>query len=123
MEDSLSERLLKQRLCTASPRYPGIFTFANFRESLLEYHSLMRCSCNSGASNVSSSEAHDRVEWHMKEGTEFDPIAKVATVTGPARNLLLGERVALNTLARCSGIATKYILYLHAYKGLGECCG
>jgi len=49
-----------------------------------------------------------RVEWHMKEGTEFDPVAKVATVTGPARNLLLGERVALNTLARCSGIATKY---------------
>ncbi|KAF2679093.1 nicotinate-nucleotide diphosphorylase [Lentithecium fluviatile CBS 122367] len=30
-----------------------------------------------------------------------------ATVRGPVRNLLLGERVALNTLARCSGIATK----------------
>lgn len=32
---------------------------------------------------------------------------KVATVTGPTRKLLLGERVALNCLARCSGIATK----------------
>ncbi|KAJ4857048.1 hypothetical protein T069G_07945 [Trichoderma breve] len=32
---------------------------------------------------------------------------KVATVTGPARGLLLGERVALNTLARCSGVATQ----------------
>jgi nicotinate-nucleotide pyrophosphorylase (carboxylating) len=62
-----------------------------------------------------------RVEWHMKEGTEFDPIAKVATVTGPARNLLLGERVALNTLARCSGIATKYSLEFLTNKDLDGC--
>jgi nicotinate-nucleotide pyrophosphorylase len=47
------------------------------------------------------------VEWHMVEGAEFSPIAKIATVQGPARKLLLGERVALNALARCSGIATK----------------
>jgi len=43
----------------------------------------------------------------MKEGEIFEPITKVATVRGPARRLLLGERVALNLLARCSGIATK----------------
>ena len=49
-----------------------------------------------------------RVEWHFEEGKEFAPIAKVATVSGPARNILLGERIALNTLARCSGIATKW---------------
>ncbi len=47
------------------------------------------------------------VQWHVAEGVSFDPIQKCATVTGPARQLLLGERVALNTLARCSGIATK----------------
>ncbi|KAF8320849.1 nicotinate-nucleotide diphosphorylase [Clavulina sp. PMI_390] len=47
------------------------------------------------------------VEWHMKEGELFEPVKKVATVRGPARRLLLGERVALNLLARCSGIATK----------------
>jgi len=47
------------------------------------------------------------VEWHIAEGTEFEPIAKAATVKGPVRKLLLGERVALNALARCSGIATK----------------
>ncbi|KAF2000479.1 nicotinate-nucleotide diphosphorylase [Amniculicola lignicola CBS 123094] len=34
-------------------------------------------------------------------------IKHCATVRGPVRKLLLGERVALNTLARCSGIATK----------------
>lgn len=50
---------------------------------------------------------HPRVEWHYNEG-EHIPTGKiaVATVRGPARALLLGERVALNTLARCSGIAT-----------------
>jgi len=48
-----------------------------------------------------------RVEWHQEEGTIFEPIKQVATVRGKARNLLLGERVALNLLARCSGIATK----------------
>jgi nicotinate-nucleotide pyrophosphorylase (carboxylating) len=51
------------------------------------------------------------VKWHLKEGAVVDPGAAgkiaVATVTGPVRKLLLGERVALNTLARCSGVATK----------------
>ncbi|GAA5840128.1 hypothetical protein JCM9279_002285 [Rhodotorula babjevae] len=52
------------------------------------------------------------VEWHLAEGaavspTPESPKIKVATVKGPARCLLLGERVALNTMARCSGIAAK----------------
>ena len=51
------------------------------------------------------------MRWNLKEGDIVDPgpsgkIA-VATVTGPVRKLLLGERVALNTLSRCSGVATK----------------
>lgn len=51
------------------------------------------------------------VEWQVDEGAFVaesggKPIA-VATVRGPARGLLLGERVALNALARCSGIATR----------------
>ena len=48
-----------------------------------------------------------RVEWHISEGQHFTPIKHCATVRGPARKILLGERVALNTLARCSGIAKK----------------
>lgn len=55
------------------------------------------------------------VEWHADEGAEVDTSSahggggkmKVATVRGPVRGILLGERVALNTLARCSGIATR----------------
>ncbi|RYP02463.1 hypothetical protein DL764_005790 [Monosporascus ibericus] len=52
------------------------------------------------------------VEWHAVEGSYINRPkdgsgkTKVATVTGPARGLLLGERVGLNLLARCSGIAT-----------------
>lgn len=51
------------------------------------------------------------VTWHVAEGTFINTKeagkVKVATVTGPTRKLLLGERVALNTLARCSGVATR----------------
>ncbi|WVQ85342.1 nicotinate-nucleotide diphosphorylase (carboxylating) [Cryptococcus sp. DSM 104549] len=49
-----------------------------------------------------------KVEWLLPEGSVIPPNTKtkVAIVTGKARQLLLGERVALNTLARCSGIAT-----------------
>lgn len=69
-----------------------------------------------------------KVEWHANEGDAIDISAnggkmKVATVTGPARGLLLGERVALNTLARCSGIASQSkelveLLRAAGYKGL-----
>ncbi|KAF4123069.1 nicotinate-nucleotide pyrophosphorylase (carboxylating) [Geosmithia morbida] len=53
------------------------------------------------------------VEWRAAEGSEVDLMAEeggkkaLATVRGPVRGILLGERVALNTLARCSGIATR----------------
>jgi nicotinate-nucleotide pyrophosphorylase (carboxylating) len=64
------------------------------------------------------------VTWHCREGERLVvPTAageeeggkkgrgggkvRVATVRGPTRKLLLGERVALNTLARCSGVATQ----------------
>ncbi|KAG5928512.1 hypothetical protein E4U42_000495 [Claviceps africana] len=53
------------------------------------------------------------VTWHLPEATPLDVSPdgntkiKCATVTGPARGILLGERVALNTLARCSGVATR----------------
>ncbi|KAI4655901.1 hypothetical protein J4E93_000617 [Alternaria ventricosa] len=59
------------------------------------------------------------VEWHVKEGASFQPITHCATVRGPVRHLLLGERVALNTLARCSGIATKSNRLLSLLRGAG----
>lgn len=47
-----------------------------------------------------------QVSWFLPEGSKLVPVVKVAEVKGPAHHLLLGERVALNTLARCSGIAS-----------------
>jgi nicotinate-nucleotide pyrophosphorylase (carboxylating) len=49
----------------------------------------------------------NRIEWFVREGETFEPVKHIATVRGKARFLLLGERIALNLLARCSGIATK----------------
>lgn len=63
------------------------------------------------------------VTWHMAEGSEMAaqvPTA-VATVTGPARGLLLGERVALNTLARCSGVATASRRLVTRLRAAGYC--
>ena len=64
------------------------------------------------------------VEWHAKEGDEVGKGEKgtkqhVATVRGPTRCVLLGERVALNLLARCSGIATKSDSLLQLLRNAG----
>lgn len=49
------------------------------------------------------------VEWLVEEGQYLSPNGKlaVAKIRGPARNILLAERTALNLLARASGIATQ----------------
>ena len=53
------------------------------------------------------------VAWEMAEGSVVVPTPKpnpptrCAIVTGPARRVLMGERIALNVLARASGIASR----------------
>jgi nicotinate-nucleotide pyrophosphorylase (carboxylating) len=49
-----------------------------------------------------------KIEWETRarEGDRFDAGNAIASVTGPARGILTGERVALNFLQRMSGIAT-----------------
>ena len=47
-----------------------------------------------------------KVVWNANEGTFHEPIKQVAMVTGKVRQILLGERVALNIISRASGIAT-----------------
>ena len=49
------------------------------------------------------------VEWKVNEGETLEQVTVCAIVRGPMRKILLGERVALNILARCSGVATKYV--------------
>jgi nicotinate-nucleotide pyrophosphorylase (carboxylating) len=47
-----------------------------------------------------------RVEVHLPDGSRVRPGDAIATVHGPARALLTGERVALNFLGHLSGVAT-----------------
>ncbi|KAF7731931.1 hypothetical protein EC973_007762 [Apophysomyces ossiformis] len=62
-----------------------------------------------------------RVEWSANEGEWLKPNGKqeIARVYGKARNILLGERTALNIICRCSGIAltAKRIHKLQEEKG------
>lgn len=47
------------------------------------------------------------VTWeNVLEGSFNEPVRTVATVSGKVRQILLGERVALNIISRASGIAS-----------------
>ncbi|XP_012619703.1 nicotinate-nucleotide pyrophosphorylase [carboxylating] isoform X2 [Microcebus murinus] len=60
-----------------------------------------------------------QVSWFFPEGSKLVPVAKVAEVRGPAHSVLLGERVALNMLARCSGVASAAAAAVEAARGTG----
>jgi nicotinate-nucleotide pyrophosphorylase (carboxylating) len=54
------------------------------------------------------------VEVHVADGTRVDSRARLWTVRGRARSILMGERVALNLVQRMSGIATQARVYVDA---------
>jgi len=60
---------------------------------------------------------HIRVVWRAKDGEAIHAGQKLCTVTGPARGLLTGERVALNFLQLLSGTATRARQYVDAVRG------
>lgn len=60
-----------------------------------------------------------QVSWFLSEGSKLVPVTKVAEVRGPAHCLLLGERVALNMLARCSGVASCAAAAVEAARATG----
>jgi nicotinate-nucleotide pyrophosphorylase (carboxylating) len=53
----------------------------------------------------------------LPEGARAEAGATIATVSGPARALLTGERVALNLLQRMCGVATLTARYVEAVQG------
>jgi nicotinate-nucleotide pyrophosphorylase (carboxylating) len=59
-----------------------------------------------------------RVETQASDGDRVTPGQIIARLTGRIRTLLTGERVALNILQRCSGIASAAALYVDAVRGL-----
>jgi len=50
--------------------------------------------------------AGTRCLWSVADGTVVEPGVEIGSVEGPARGLLVAERLALNVLQRMSGIAT-----------------
>lgn len=56
---------------------------------------------------------------HADEGSWGEAGRLLAEVAGPARSILTGERVALNFLARLSGVATLTAAFVRAVEGTG----
>jgi nicotinate-nucleotide pyrophosphorylase (carboxylating) len=54
------------------------------------------------------------VDTHVQDGDLVEADTCVATLSGPATSILLGERVALNFLQRLSGVATMTRLFVDA---------
>ena len=59
-----------------------------------------------------------QLEPLVADGDELEPL-KLASVTGPARAILTGERLALNLVGRLSGVATLTRRYVDAVAGTG----
>jgi len=64
------------------------------------------------------------IEAHVRDGASVQAGAPLMTLTGPARAILSGERVALNFVGRLSGIATLTSDYVSRAEGtaLRICC-
>ncbi len=63
-------------------------------------------------------DARVSLRWCVREGEAVTPQTVVATLTGPARALLTGERTALNFLQTLSGVATRTRQFVRAVNGL-----
>jgi len=56
------------------------------------------------------------IKLYYKDGNEIKKGDKIADIKGPARYILMGERLALNYIQRMSGIATETQKYRNAIK-------
>lgn len=63
------------------------------------------------------------VERHLADGAGLMPGTLIATITGSARAILRGERVALNLAQRLSGVATLTRTYVDAVAGTVSASG
>lgn len=55
-----------------------------------------------------------KIKFYFKDGDKINKGDKIADIEGPAKYLLMGERVALNYIQRMSGIATETSKYRKA---------
>jgi nicotinate-nucleotide pyrophosphorylase (carboxylating) len=59
------------------------------------------------------------VKLHVQEGSFHKAGTLIATITGPARDILTGERIALNLIQHASGVATLTASYVKKVVGYG----
>jgi nicotinate-nucleotide pyrophosphorylase (carboxylating) len=60
---------------------------------------------------------HTTVSWRCVDGDPVEPNMELGRVTGPLRSILAGERVALNFVGHCSGVASLTRRYVRASRG------
>ncbi len=58
-----------------------------------------------------------QINWAAEEGAKVMPHSTLCTISGPARAILSGERVALNFLQMMSAVATRTRRYVDRTKG------
>ncbi|WP_024372742.1 nicotinate-nucleotide pyrophosphorylase, partial [Vibrio natriegens] len=51
------------------------------------------------------------IEWYVQDGDKVEPNQTLCTLSGPARDLLTGERNAMNFIQTLSGCATTTSVY------------
>ena len=57
------------------------------------------------------------IDWHIEEGAWVMPNTKICSLGGPSREILIGERTALNFLQILSATATQTRRHVEAIKG------
>ncbi|WP_323636162.1 carboxylating nicotinate-nucleotide diphosphorylase [Pectobacterium polaris] len=57
------------------------------------------------------------IVWHIADGDAITPNQTLCDITGPAKQLLTGERTALNFLQTLSGVATEVSRYVAVLQG------
>ncbi|MEL0578609.1 carboxylating nicotinate-nucleotide diphosphorylase [Pectobacterium punjabense] len=57
------------------------------------------------------------IVWHVADGEAITPNQTLCEITGPAKQLLTGERTALNFLQTLSGVATEVSRYVAVLQG------
>ncbi|QHP81796.1 carboxylating nicotinate-nucleotide diphosphorylase [Pectobacterium odoriferum] len=57
------------------------------------------------------------IVWHVADGDAITPNQTLCDITGPAKQLLTGERTALNFLQTLSGVATEVSHYVAVLQG------
>lgn len=72
------------------------------------------CGCNVFKTVFETLSNDVRIKFYFKDGDEIQKGDKIADIEGPAKDLLMGERVSLNYIQRMSGIATETRKYQDA---------